>query len=397
MITVSGRQPIRADGPSPHWLQALGLRFDPFVHLEASRDDRIGEYIVNHTMFDSAWRDGPALICAPPGGGKTTMRIFTTRASWVGFGGVHPFPIPYLLPDHIANGRPLTPDQHLRAIVQAGAAALLVGLAFRPERLSGLSDIERHAVAGLLAAALPAPLNRYLGILRAQRSPHALPPVLERSYQLDGAPAAEALLELCDRLEATADTPLPMPSAPDAQFEQLMTLLCGPLRFGAVYLLLDGLDAFPETIAHPNVAAEWVVWLVAQAPVWASRRIYVKGFVPLEVELALRARLPAQMARFQISQLRWSPAELAAVVRQRVSATSGRRFDSLDALASPEVRQIETQLAQHVAPLPRAIVQVARRVLLECERRLGGEAGALEQEDIQAALAWHATQWRGGH
>lgn len=396
MVTLSRQHSTRADGPSPDWLRALGLQFDPFVHLEASRDSRIGEYIVNHTIFDSAWRDGPALICAPPGGGKTTMRIYTTRASWVGFGGAHPFPIPYLLPDHVANGRPPTPEQHLRAIVQAGAAALLVGLAFRPERLIELSDTERRTVAGLLVATLPAPLNRYLGILRAQRSPRALPPVLERSYQLDGAPAAETLLELCDRLEA-ADTALPAPSAPDAQFEQLMTLLCGPLRFGAVYLLLDGLDAFPETIAHPNVAAEWIVWLVAQAPEWANRRIYVKGFVPLEVEPVLQARLPAQMAQFQISQLRWSPAELAAVVRQRVSAASGRRFDSLDALASPEVRQIEVYLAQHVAPLPRAIVQVARRVLLECERRLGGESGALEQGDIQSALAWHATHWRGGN
>jgi hypothetical protein len=93
------------------------------------------KYTVNLDIFRVALDNKPTIIVAPPGGGKTAMRVAVTRTCWFDIGGTYPFPLPYNLGMAPLTGKPPTTTQHLRLLLEAGTCALLTGLAFRPERL----------------------------------------------------------------------------------------------------------------------------------------------------------------------------------------------------------------------------------------------------------------------
>ena len=69
------------------WFRRIGLRFDPYVHLEASSDPYLSEYTINLEIFRVALDNKPTIIVAPPGGGKTAMRVAVTRTCWFDIGG----------------------------------------------------------------------------------------------------------------------------------------------------------------------------------------------------------------------------------------------------------------------------------------------------------------------
>lgn len=137
---------------SADWFRRIGLRFDPYVHLEASSDPHLSEYTVNLDIFRTVWDAAPAVIFAPPGGGKTAMRVAVTRTCWYDIGGAYPFPLPYNLGAAPLTGAPPTAAQHLRLLLEAGTCALLTGLAFRPERLLRAAPADIRAIVGLLRA-----------------------------------------------------------------------------------------------------------------------------------------------------------------------------------------------------------------------------------------------------
>src|SRR5215510_6480057 len=105
-MTLTNQIGLKQSDVQQSWLRELGLRFDPFKYLEASADPRLGDYVIGQEAFAVAWDDAPALVFAPAGGGKTAMRLYATRACWVGLGGAHPFPIPYTLSSHTEVDHP---------------------------------------------------------------------------------------------------------------------------------------------------------------------------------------------------------------------------------------------------------------------------------------------------
>lgn len=372
------------------WLTAAGFEFDPFQHLEASGDARLGEYLIGHESFAAAWAEAPTCIFAPAGGGKTALHVYTSRACWVGVGAAHPFPIPYLLPSYRFTHRPPDTAAHFKNLVQAGVMALLIGLAFRPERFLALGAPEQRTVAVFLAAMFPGSFQRYLAILRESWTPAALPPLLHRAYVLPNPPDVATLMTFCDTLDAAVPTQEPHLPEPRESFTYLVELILNVLGFRSILALIDGADAFPETSDDPHAAAEWLSPLFVEAAPWAQSRVYLKSFLPIEMEPILYGGSIDFMSDISRIRLTWSQDMLADLIRKRVHVGSGGKFNSLDALSSLELRDnedVETSLAGSVVPLPREMLALVRQVLLVCAQRTNGAIGYLEQGDIETALA----------
>jgi hypothetical protein len=108
MITEN-YDPVARTPVSDDWFRRIGLRFDPYVHLEASGDPHLPEYTVNLDIFRVALDAVPTIIVAPPGGGKTAMRVAVTRTCWFDIGGTYPFPLPYNLGMAPLTEAPMSP------------------------------------------------------------------------------------------------------------------------------------------------------------------------------------------------------------------------------------------------------------------------------------------------
>ena len=371
-------------------LARLGFRFDPFTYHEASRDPHLGEYIVGHDIFAAvAWNDSPAFIFAPAGGGKTTMRIYTARSCWMALGGSHPFPIVFT-PANQSDWA--TSDGVLDQLACDGAAALLIGLAFRPERLLALPSSEQQAIAAFLAASLPGELDHYLDVLRQEGDPAAMAAQLDRAYVLADPPDTQQLDQFCQALRAGHPTRSDWRD-PEEHFNLLVHYLQDSLHFGSVLILIDGVDALPETSTEPGSVVDWLRPLLAHGQDWARRRIYLKGFLSEETQAPLSSQLGEAWPLVRYARLEWTPDLLADLIRRRVHRATLGKFGSLDAFSSSELRDVETTLVKLAPPLPREVIVLVQRVLHEYARRVNeqgdDQADQLQQSDLDAAVAWY--------
>lgn len=373
-------QTLRTD-----WFQRLGLRFDPYVHLEASSDPHLSEYTVNLAIFRTAWDAAPTIIFAPPGGGKTATRVAVTRTCWYDIGGAYPFPLPYNLGAAPLTGKPPTADQHLRLLLEAGTCALLTGLAFRPERLLRASSADIRAIVGMLRAGLPGPLNYYLDVLRETGTPAGLTPLLERTYALTAPPQPDALRHFCDVIEKTDANAVR--GQPEEQFKLFVDLVTSALGFSHVLLLIDGIDAIYENQAESRLALQWVADLFDSSKTWADWSVFIKLFAPDIIEPHIADYLSTRIMTACIAHIVWNADLLVELLRKRIFAASDGRFESLDAISTPALTDVERQIVDAIAPLPRAALQVTRRALLHHAARTDG--GQLDEDDIRHAINWY--------
>lgn len=369
------------------WLKWAGFRFDPFGPLDAAADPHLSEYLVRHHIFARVWGDEISWVFAPAGGGKTALRISVMHACWVGLETNRPFPIPYVPPFLAWGHAHPSAEDHLEALARAGAVALFLTLAYRPHWFLRLDTFGRQRVAGILSGNLPGPLLVYLEQCHATGSPHALSAVLDPAFVLRNPPDPETTREWCEALEATCGEPFP--SSPAERWAELQEVLRSLLAFPAVYILMDGLDGAPETIADPAAIARCLEPLLQWAEEWSEQRIFLKAFLPAEAQSLLEGRFPDGFVPARVSTIRWTPDLLAEVIRRRVYVATEGAFGSLDALASPALRDIETLLAKTVYPLPREMLVLSRRLIEERIRR-GGE-GLFTLEDLEAAI--HYTRY----
>jgi len=374
------------------WLNHFGFRFDPFEYLEASQDPHLNRYLIGHEAFSAAWSETPALIFSPPGGGKTALRIYAFRACWTGGGGYQPFPIHYHLPHYFENSNFSTLEDHLQKIVHSTAIALFLSFAYYPLIFLKASPSLQKQLAQFIFTWVPN-IDYYLEVLR-DGGPDRVAAQLDRSYQLHQTPDPALLSLVRVTLEKhLAEEPSPIGLSIQKVFERLMKWITQDLGFRAVYLLLDGVDGFPELARSPGFAAESLVNLFANAPTWTQTRIFLKGFLPLEIRAHLQARLEKQWPAFGQVALKWDEAMLAELIRRRVYAATEGEFASLGAVSAvPSVQDMELELARTVNPLPREMLVLVRQILFEYEKRWGENPGAekrVQTEDIERALDWY--------
>lgn len=367
------------------WLADAGFRFNPFVCLDASADPYLSAYLVEHQAFAVLWGDWPAFVFAPAGGGKTALRVQITRACWHGPDIGHPFSISYL-PTIDSRGRlPTSLEDHLRSILQALAPQLLSAFLLRPHWWGKLNGRARKLIRGLLDHDLPAPLSHYLDQLATTGDLASFVTAYDPVASLLDVPAEERWRAFRDALSTTPSTDVPI----DAQerLDSYMALLIGELGLSSVYLLVDGIDGFFETARAPDASAGLIAPLMAQMAIWAERRLFLKAFLPTEVASALGTNLSA----LRRADIRWSTPLLADVIRRRVFVATEGAFGSLDALSTPDLTDVETQLARAAAPLPREVLVLTGRLLWEHVQRSNG-TDRLGLTDLDAAFAWYETQ-----
>jgi hypothetical protein len=370
-------------------MQQLDFAFDPYAHLEASGDPYLTRYLVQQESGKAATGSFHAAIFAPPGSGKTALRAYATQSSWVGSSGPHPFPVVYT-PNDIKSVLAPQPAHFWRELGNRTARALLLGLTYRPERWHDLKPAERRLLVQLLHQCLLTPLDRYLGILETELDPAALIVRLERSYLIAAPPPPTAVRELCAAIRG-AVRPGAAATDLEAAFFQLISLVRGPLGFGDVLLLVDGLDAFRETEADPTAILRWLAFLWERAEIWAERHIFLKLFLTDAVGDIL-SRTPSSYPKIDTLLLEWTTTELAEMLKRRLAAATGGRIDSMDAFAGPSVANTEVYLAGQVKPYPRDALLLVRRILYEFVTRNSSAVDELQAADIEAALAWYRIQ-----
>lgn len=375
----------------PQWLNSVGLRFDPFDTLNAADDPHLSEYLVEHEIFARLWCDDLAWVFAPPGGGKTALRCRVTQACWIGQETNRPFPIPYLPPFLYWGNIAPTPADHLNALAQATAKALLLTLAYRPHWTMRLSLADRQTVARALSLSLPGPLTNYLDLCRQSADVELLRHALDLDYAfaLPNPPEPASLLAWCDAwgvITFGVET-----ATPQERWELLCFALLQTLGFEKLYILADGFDGAPETGAAPESVIKVLASLLGQAEAWLEQRIVLKGFLPLEAYPLLSAHFSHLLTPPRTNIVEWTLPLLAEMLRRRVYVASQGAFDSLDAIASPALRGLETWLAAEALPLPRELLVLTQRVLQE-HHASGDAAGLLQEIDVQRALRWYQTQ-----
>lgn len=378
------------------WLNHFGFHFDPFEHGEASLDPHLNRYLIGHDAFSAAWGETPAAIFSPPGGGKTALRIYTSRACWTGGGGYQPFPIHYHLPHYFANSNFSTLEDHLQKIVHSAAHALFLAFAYYPLLLlRAPTSLQAHLVQFI--AAWVSNLDYYLSVLRENHQPDIAAAQLDRSYVLHQSPDVSLLNLVCETFEKhLGGEKLPISSSIHVVFEKVMNWITRDLGFRSVYVLLDGVDGFPELASSPGFAAQSLVQLFSKAPEWTASRIFIKGFLPLEIRPHLQKHLEKQWAALEQVELKWDAAMLADMLRRRVYTATEGAFASLSAVSAlPAGQDLELELARVVNPLPREALTLVRQVLFEYETRWVNNPTAARQiqiEDIENAVAWYRSE-----
>jgi len=369
------------------WLESLGLHFDPFRTLNASEDERLHEYLVAHETFEAIRADDVSFVFTPAGGGKSAFRVRLARACRVGENGRRLFPIVYMVPEaEVLATEANRLQAHVRAILQAAAFELLLRLAYRPHEFTNLNLSTRQIIRFLLERSLPSPLSHLL----AQLATPADLPRLARSYDATARwpkpPDAETLHNFRRAMEETP--PLPEQAAPADEFDAWLALFTGPLHFEAVYLLVDGVDAFPETVQDAEEALALLSPLLERAGEWARESLLLKAFLPLELKSVLKESFPLLTSQASSAIIQWTSDLLIDLLRRRMEAATETAPASLDMLCHPGLRGVDNLVIQAVEPLPREVLVFVERMFLEHVQRVG-PIGKLTRKDVEAADQWY--------
>jgi hypothetical protein len=388
MIEKGGGNGSGVAGRVDLWLRSLGLDFDPFRDLDAGADPRLYEYLIGDQEFERIWADEQSLVFAAGGGGKSAFRVSLAAACRAGLQDRQLFPIIYRLPDVVVlRGENVDEGIYLRTISQAAAWEMLLYLAYRPKVFLKLETDARRLVKALLVRDLP---NRLPTL--AQQAPTASDlPRLARAYdpsaKWPNQPSERELDEFWQTLLQTA--PAFGRDAP-VDLDVWVDLLIGTLGFEAIYVLLDGVDAYTETLADAERTLRILAPLWQLARSWPAQGIYLKAFLPIEFadEAALRDLTPEP----SIAIIKWNADRLHQMLQRRLEVASGMRPDSLDRLSSLEVDRLEERLVQAVSdvcPLPRDLLRLVQYLFVEHVER-AGPTGRIAAQDVDAALSRYA-------
>ena len=381
-------QPEEVEARVRQWLKEMHLGdTNPFQPWDAGADPNLSQYLVDHHVLDLLWHDSPTIVYAPAGGGKSAFRVRLAWACRVEEDQRRVFAISYVAPDPAATSL----EAHLPAILRRAAQELLLALVHRPARFLGLSKADQESIRQTLDQNDPGLVKRFLPQLERVGGVGPLAESFDPSAAHLTKPAQpNDVRALCSAL---AQMPAAHRVPPAIQrFEALLDLLLGVLGFQAVYLLVDGVDAWLETQRRPDLAVAVLAPLLEHGADWSTRQFFIKLFLPCELQKALPRRLTKGA---QSAIIRWDSKSLAEVLRQRLSAASGGGFDSLDAISHPSLRGAEEELLATIGPFPtpRELLVLVNQIVVEHVLRDGQDCG-LEPQDMQAAIMWYHSRAR---
>lgn len=387
-------QESRLENDVKKWLESLDLNFNPFDPqlLDAGADPRLPSYLVGHSAFATLWGDWPSFMFAPAGGGKSAFRVRLSHACRTGTDGRAVFPIIYTppSPDALSQGSAEL-AVHFHFLSHVTAAELLLELAYQPWRYIEFDDETRYEVRRHLEANLPSSLEYFLAQLDEAESFFPLAYTFDpTATQLINPPGPDDIRQFCASLRELPPIEPPGETA-STRFQQLVEFIRGPLGYEAIYLLIDGVDAYLETANDPERARALIDPFLEQMQTWASKHIFVKFFLPHELEPLLMPMLRSLTPHVKHVTINWTSEMLIDMLQERLRVASAGIFASFDAISTPSLYETENKLVQAAKPLPREVLVLAARLLAEHVRRIG-PTGKLELADFQVAANWYSTQ-----
>lgn len=330
--------------PAVRGLSAFGFAFDPFEHLDSTRDVHLQEYLIIPKAVEIALSDQPVAILAQPGGGKSALRIYTENF-YKESRGIR-FPVTYVPDDYSTEN-----DFHFKGIKKSLSSAAFMYLASYPDLFFALSPNDKRKLKRLLLE-LPLGLDFNLQTLRDSRFLSDL----ERTL---GTPAFSNLPRL-DRAHHQLAHELEDESPAQSQsLDDNFALLNNVFGARSIHILVDGLDGFMET-QSPQALLAWIEPLLNTLETWEKKNIYLKFFLPMDISDA-----PAliNVRALRAAALTWDDHLLAEVVRRRVFVASRRTFDSLDAISALDLRNVELSLARQLGEKEK----LPRQIILKCQ------------------------------
>lgn len=329
-------------------LAAFGFAFDPFEHLDSTKDAHLQEYLVIPKAVEIALSDQPVAVFALPGGGKSALRIYTAHF-YKDSRGVR-FPLTYVPQDYSTEL-----NFHFDGIKRSLARAAFMYLASYPDLFFALTSQTKRTIKTLLLD-VPFGLDFHLRLLIESR-------FLSDLEQALGSPAFSnfpelggAHRQLARELEKESASPKSL------ALEDYFDLLSGAFGTKSIHILIDGLDGFIETHASQALLA-WIEPLLNGLGDWNRKNIYLKFFLPMDISDAPRL---TEQGILRTAALTWDDNLLAEVVRRRVFVATRGAFDSLDAVSAPDLRNVELILARQLGEkekLPRQMILRSRALL----------------------------------
>jgi hypothetical protein len=334
--------------PAARGLAVFGFAFDPFEHLDSTKDAHLQEYLIIPHAVKITLSDQPVAIFAQPGGGKSALRMYA--ANFYRDSRGLKFPLTYA-PETYSNA----PRFHFQGIQRAIARAAFMYLASYPHLFFALTPPIKQTIKTLLLD-IPFGLDFHLRALTESR-------FLSDLEQALGAPAFSNLPELGGahrQLARDLEKETAFPKS--LVLEDCFALLTDAFGTQSIHILIDGLDGFIETHASQALLA-WIEPLLNVLEDWNRKNIYLKFFLPMDISDA-----PAltEQGVLRAAALTWDDNLLAEVVRRRVFVATRGAFDSLDAVSAPDLRNVELTLARQLGPkekLPRQIILKCRTLL----------------------------------
>lgn len=383
------------------WLDSLGLQVNPFdsKYLDAGADPFLASYLVGHQAFLAIRQDQPSLVFAPVGGGKTAFRVRLARACRVGEDGRRVLPVIYTMPKPNQLLQAANPqERQLHFINQRLAAELLLATAYRPSDYLALAVSDQRQVVAELQANFPGDLEVQLVQLEHQGELRSLIQLVDPSAdRMIAQPAPALLRQWCAVLRRTLHEADAMIAeirqlAVPARFHRLLRLAKEAFGFEAIYLLVDGVDAYVEaTTSQRRRVSDLLTPLLQQTGVWAQQQFYAKYFLPTDFLQSIKLpELLAEAEQVELTLIRivWTKAMLNELLQERLRFASQGRFTDLDAICAWPLRGVQERLIEVAQPLPREILALGERLLLEHVWRVA-EPELLEIADFEAAVAWY--------
>lgn len=369
-LLLGGPEGYRTAGtPRAQLIRAMGLAYDPFSSGVSEKDlapDFGSIYVdVQPGLLDGLQRPEASCIFADYGMGKTATRIALEYALRL---ARSPVALSVTYTPSIAQQEP-PGESSLQRLLDAIALELRVDLLVQyierlPER-----DAEGHATPGPLqqqalqrqARSLP---TWFSAPLRAALADPGDSGAFWRPFRpvVRYVPVTPGWRSLVDTLVSAARAG----SAPVASWEETVTD-ARSLGFEQIYILVDAID---EGRFGADAYLEMVQPLLAVAGDLANLQIYLKFFLPIELEGALGAlndlSSNALTPLWSIATIDTiSSADLEKLVNDRFEAasTSAASFRSLDWLGQELGESLQGRLIELAGGSPRRVIELASALI----------------------------------
>lgn len=380
------------------WLEQVGLKLNPFEHIDAGKDPLIPYYLVDHNQFDKVSGDQPSFVFAPAGGGKTAFRVRLARECRAGRNGRRIFPIVYkpTMPSILNEDKEESERRQRTELLRYISQELFLHLAYSPYVLDEIDPSLKASLLESISWDLEFPIRYYLNETKATGN---LEPLITEfdptARSLPNPPGKEDVEYLYEKLSRfSPGTPKPND---EKRLDIIFELILNKLKFEAIYILVDGVDAFLETVNNPERSLSTISWFLENTLSWTKKRIYVKYFLAQEIRPYMKETPAFHLltSKSKIIIIKWDADALSEVIRQRLQEASCGKFDSLAAVSDRALRasgrSLEEELIRELKRCkkqnPRSLIRAANWLLTDHVQDTRASE-KLSPQDLTAAREW---------